>query len=67
MEGILPSGVMESVAGKVKEMLLLRTNEVNLPVNTCAASLANHGLLRSVEEVKLQSKYDVASKGRCKN
>ena len=55
---------MDSVARKVEKMLLLLqdpvfrpvivTKEGNLAVITCAASLANHGLLRSMDQMKLQ-------------
>ena len=55
MEGILPSGVMESFAEEVKGWLLC----VGTP-NTyiCAASLAYHGLICSVEEIMLHSQVE---------
>ena len=55
MEGIFPSRVMEIFAADVKEWLL---TQGNLPLITCAASLANHGLLRSLEVMKLHDQND---------
>ena len=52
MEGILPSGVMESFAEEIKKWLLCEGNEPDTYI--CAASLAYHGLLCSVEELILQ-------------
>ena len=52
MEGILPSGVLESFAEEVKGWLLCVGNPPNTYI--CAASLAYHGLIGSVEELTLQ-------------
>ena len=56
MEGILPSGVMESFAEEVKGWLLCVGNPPNTYI--CAASLAYHGLLRSVEDMMLHSQIE---------
>ena len=56
MEGILPSGVMESFAEEIKKWLLCEGNEPDTYI--CAASLAYHGLLCSVEELILQDAAD---------
>ena len=50
--GILDTGVIESVAQRVKEILSW-VNSLRLPEITCAASLAHHGLLGSVERLRL--------------
>ena len=52
MQGNLPSGVMESFAGRVNEMLH-RYGPQPVTVIPCAASLAYHGLLGSVKEMVL--------------
>ena len=44
--GILDSGAIENLASRVREMMC---NTNNLPVITCAASLAHQGLLGSVQ------------------
>ena len=53
--GILPSGVMESLAGKVNnDMHLCGSNfKLYLPSITFAARLAHQGLLGSVKRMKL--------------
>ena len=55
MEGILPSGVMESFAGEVEGWLVYQGN---LPLIACGVSLARHGLLRSLEEMTLGDQND---------
>ena len=48
--GILDTGVIESLAQRVKKKI---SSFPTLPVITCAASLAHHRLLGSVEEMRL--------------
>ena len=48
---LLDTGVIESLGGRVKEELKVYStclNQYQLPLITCAASLAHHGLLGSV-------------------
>ena len=49
--GILDTGVIENLAERVKEGLVDFPS--TLSVITCAASLAHHGLLGSVQEMRL--------------
>ena len=56
MEGTLPSGVMESFAEEVKGWLLCVGNPPNTYI--CAASLAYHGFICSVEEMMLHSQIE---------
>ena len=49
MKGVLPSGVLESLAERIKE----KFDDSSLPEITFAASLAHHGYLGSVEEMSL--------------
>merc|ERR1719480_636876 len=51
MKGVLPSGVLESLAESVKDRIKYYYS--SLPEVTCAISLAYHGYLGSVERMAL--------------
>ena len=53
MEGVLASGALESLTKRVREKISYSRYSSDLPVITCAASLAHHGFLGSVDEMRL--------------
>ena len=58
MEGVLAFGVLDSLVERVKDKI--DDDPSSLPVVICAASLAHHGYLGSVEEMRL-SDVDLTS------
>ena len=55
MEGNLASGVLESLADRVKDKIIANNNNISLPEITCAASLAQHRLFGQLWGIKLQN------------
>ena len=53
MQGVLASGVLENLTDRVKVEMIGNSN--NLPVITCAARLAHHGYLGSVNRMTLSN------------
>ena len=60
MKGVLASGVLESLAEEVKEKIEVDSDS-SLPVIICAASLAHHGYLGSLEEGMWLEDVDLTS------